>query len=167
MSSQEFNSDARSDSAAPHVRSVRQASAVHDLVSRRLRRRGPRSSAACLRRSVPKHSRSLPGMCLGEARHLVPVSLSVSPPPHPSENISSLKSGISSLQPEIFSESKSKINLTACRPTLTKCKNGISIYLINIQCLLARIPELVAQLELHQPHVVCVQETWLDASSKK
>ena len=59
-----------------------------------------------------------------------------------------------------------KNNLNACSSTLTKCKNGISIYLINIQCLLARIPELIAQLELHQPHVVCLQETWLDASSK-
>ena len=40
------------------------------------------------------------------------------------------------------------------------------MYLVNIQCLLARIDELAAQLELHQPHVVCLQETWLDASTK-
>jgi len=29
------------------------------------------------------------------------------------------------------------------------------------------VPELCRQLELHAPHVVCLQETWLDASTKE
>ena len=44
--------------------------------------------------------------------------------------------------------------------------NGICIYLVNIQCLLARLAELSFQLETNQPHVVCIQETWLDETTK-
>ena len=40
-------------------------------------------------------------------------------------------------------------------------QNGLLIFLI-IQCLLARIPELCHHLEEHRPHIVCIQETWLD-----
>ena len=40
----------------------------------RLRKRGPRSKLAILRRSVPKHRRALPGMSPGESGDLVPVS---------------------------------------------------------------------------------------------
>ena len=43
----------------------------------------------------------------------------------------------------------------------------IKIYSINIKCLLAHIAELTYFLELHCPHVVCIQETWLDISSKE
>ena len=39
--------------------------------SRRSRRRGPRSQLALLRRSVPKHRRTLPDTCPGESRHSV------------------------------------------------------------------------------------------------
>ena len=34
----------------------------------------------------------------------------------------------------------------------------------GIQCLLAHLVELCFQLDLHRPHVVCIQETWLNAS---
>ena len=143
---------------------MRQASAVQDLVSRRLRSREPRSSAAYLRRSVSKHSRSLPGICPGEAGYLMPVSFSVSSPHHFFENISNANSGNSNSNSEIISEI-SENKLPACTTKLTKCKNGIKIYLVNIQCLFARRDELAAQLDLHQLHVVCLQETWLDAST--
>ena len=49
----------------------------------------------------------------------------------------------------------------ACNQNLGNC---ISIYCINIQCLLAHLPELQAHLDLHQPHIVLIQETWLDES---
>jgi len=38
---------------------------------------------------------------------------------------------------------------------------------VNIQCLLARVAELEYQLELHRPHVVLIQETWLNESVDK
>jgi len=41
---------------------------------------------------------------------------------------------------------------------------GINILSINIRCLLANLVELNRQLELHQPHVVLIQETWLNSS---
>ena len=65
------------------------------------------------------------------------------------------------------SVSKSEINSTARKDLSKNGKSDLRIYLINIQCLLARLPELVMHLEIHQPHVVCLQETWLDASTKE
>jgi len=44
------------------------------------------------------------------------------------------------------------------------CQNGISVYSVNIQCLLARVAELEYQLEMHRPHIVLIQETWLNNS---
>ena len=46
------------------------------VCARRLRRRGPRSQLALVRRSVPRHRRTLPGMCPGESGHVMPVSFS-------------------------------------------------------------------------------------------
>ena len=40
------------------------------------------------------------------------------------------------------------------------------IYSINIQCLKAHGDELTHYLDLHAPHLVCIQETWLDESVK-
>ena len=48
--------------------------------SRRLRRRGPRSELAKLRRSVAKHLRTLPGKSLSESRDILPVSPSIQKP---------------------------------------------------------------------------------------
>ena len=53
------------DGAAP-LGCARQASVMRER-TRRLRRRGPRSQFACLRRSVSKHHRTLPGMSPGES----------------------------------------------------------------------------------------------------
>ena len=55
------------DGAAP-LGSARPLPALSSPVGRRLRRRGPRSQIANLRRSVPKHRRSLPEAGLGESR---------------------------------------------------------------------------------------------------
>ena len=48
--------------------------------NRRLRRCGPRSKLAQLRRSVPKHFRTLPGMSLGESRDGMPGSSRIHKP---------------------------------------------------------------------------------------
>ena len=37
---------------------------------------------------------------------------------------------------------------------------------MNIQCLCARLAELSHHLDMYRPHVVCIQETWLDKSIK-
>ena len=44
--------------------------------------------------------------------------------------------------------------------------NGVSIFSINIQCLLAKLAELIYHLKVHRPHVVLIQETWLDPTTK-
>lgn len=41
------------------------------------------------------------------------------------------------------------------------------IYCINIRCLLAHSAELSYQLELHEPHIVLIQESWLNATTKE
>ena len=51
---------------------VRTSPAVIDS-GKRLRRRGPRSHLAFLRRSVAKSCRTLPGISLGESRDSIPV----------------------------------------------------------------------------------------------
>ena len=41
------------------------------------------------------------------------------------------------------------------------------MYTVNIQCLLAHVAELEYQLEVHRPHVVLIQETWLCKEEKE
>ena len=60
--------------AAP-LGSARQLPAVFGVGSRRLRRRGPRSQLSNLRRSVPRHRRTLPDMRPGESGLLVSESI--------------------------------------------------------------------------------------------
>ena len=38
---------------------------------------------------------------------------------------------------------------------------------MNIRCILAHLTELEYHLDLHRPHVVMIQETWLDDSAEK
>ena len=45
-------------------------------------------------------------------------------------------------------------------------RDSILIYNINIRCLLSNQTELEYQLEQHRPHIVTLQETWLDASTE-
>ena len=66
-----------SNCAAPPL-CVRQSPALSEISSpislrpKRLRRRGPRDQFARLRRSLPRHRRTLPGTCPGESGHTVP-----------------------------------------------------------------------------------------------
>ena len=64
-------------------------------------------------------------------------------------------------------ESSLQNNSLELNSVSSKGKAEISIYLVNVQCLLARLPELIMHLETHRPHIVCVQETWLDESTKE
>ena len=50
-----------------------------------------------------------------------------------------------------------------------KTVKGVCILFANIQCLLAHLhfAELCRQLDLQRPHVVCIQETWLNTSIKE
>ena len=45
-------------------------------------------------------------------------------------------------------------------------RDSIFIYNINIRCLLKNQTELEYHLEQHRPHIVTLQETWLDASTE-
>ena len=45
----------------------------------------------------------------------------------------------------------------------TSCREGISVYSINIQSLSAKhLAELNFYMQIHRPHIVLLQETWLD-----
>ena len=143
------------DCAAPLEGSERQPPALHEFGCQRLRRRGPRSQAAILRRSVPKHRRTLPGSCLGESRRNEPVLLSCTLPRDPNQN-----------NGECQNSENANENV---KPAIAKrvSLGSIVIYLINIQCMCARLAELSHHLEMYRPHVVCIQETWLDESIKE
>ena len=111
------------NNAAPN-RLVRTSSVIFST-NRRFHRRGTRSSNACLRRSVSKDRRTLPGMSLCKSRDEMPVPTRIRRP----------------------------LNLHV------QFQNGISILSFNIQCLLAHLSELIHVLQIHQPHIVFLQET--------
>lgn len=90
--------------------------------SRRLRRRGPRSLAAFLRRALPKKSGSPTDIVAGESATCVSVPIQRSKP-----------------QP-------------------------FFIYSINIRCLLVHLGELCHHIAGCCPHIVLVQESWLNKS---
>ena len=93
---------------------------------------------------MPKHRRSLPGTRSGESGRLVP-DISI-----------------------CNRQQHRKASMPMKRDTegINNSLHGISVYLVNIQCMLARLPELCHHLENEHPHVVCIQETWLDQSVK-
>ena len=114
---------------------------------RRLRRRESRSNLALLRRSVPKQHRTLPDASLGEFRDIV-SDTSKSYVPHDVSN--SASDTIPTCTTKKFA---SNSNL-----------GEVYVYTVNIRCLLKKqhLQELNYQLDLHRPHVVLIQETWLN-----
>jgi len=52
-------------------------------------------------------------------------------------------------------------------PASNACQKGVFVYSVNIQCLLAHKAELEYSLSVHRPHIVLIQETWLDASTEQ
>ena len=58
-------------------------------------------------------------------------------------------------------------NLKICTPEIVgsnSCLEGVFVYSVNIQSLVAHLPELICQLQVHRPHILLIQETWLDKS---
>ena len=106
--------------------------AVPVLPSRRFRRRGPRSQLALARRSVPRHRRSLPGMCPGESGHVMPVSFSMASQPSSVSSAVVTVNELSDARVNVISNARQSVASTSLRAGL----NGICIYLVNIQCLL-------------------------------
>ena len=135
--------------AAP-LGSVRLLSALPSSDSRRSRRRGPRSQISNLRRSIPRHRRTLPDTRLGESRPAV------------SDSFSFEQSQRNTVRNNIDSACLS----VGSAPAFPK---GVCIYFVNIRCLLKaeNFAELCLQLEVHKPHVVCIQETWLNESTQE
>ena len=127
---------------------------MSSCIIRRLRRRGPRSQLAFLRRSVPKHRRALPDTCLGESRQIVSDSNSFAS--SPSNRLISNASN-NNLNSSVHETDDS---------TQSIADEGIHIYFVNIRCLSAHLAELSFHLASQCPHVVCIQETWLDLSTK-
>ena len=129
MSLSQKNRGTVSFGAAP-LGSVRPHPAVSNFSSTRCRRRGPRSQLASLRRSVPRHRRTLPDTCLGESRRNVSESI----------DINSLLQGTSN-----FPNISSVRLLHESDASANNSLQGLCIYSINIQCLSARIDELSHQ----------------------
>ena len=140
----DLNNKCLNDDAAP-LR-ARPSPAVSER-GKRLRRRGPRSHLAILRRSVAKCCRTLPGISLGESRDSIPVSCLNLP--------CEAKDASNNISQCMLENRDSKL-----------CLNGIFVYNVNIQCILAHLTELEYHLNLHRPHVVMIQETWLDDSAE-
>ena len=132
------------DSAAP-LSCARQHLATHSR-GIRLRRRGPRSNLAILNRSVSKQRRALPGMSPGESGDTMPVNKMYCTPQKVVNN------------DNIFANSEV--------PASNSCHKGISVYSVNIRCLLVHKAELEFVLSVHTPHIVLIQEIWLDDSTE-
>ena len=130
------------ESAAPH--GCARQPLVMQVRGKRLRRRGPRTQHAILRRSVPKRHRTLPGMSPGQAGDVMPEN-----------NIRS-----TSQRPSYDRDTVCMSDAVASNSS----RRCIYILSLNIQCLLAHLGELCCHLELHRPHLVFLQETWLDAT---
>jgi hypothetical protein len=117
---------------------------------KRLRRRGPRSQIACLRRSVSKQHRTPPGISPGESGDLIP---DISDVHTPCDNSNASCNPFAKCMPR--------------RPVRNTCREGILVYSVNIRCMLSNLQLLLNQLEQHRPHIVLIQETWLDKSVEK
>ena len=83
------------------------------------------------------------------------------------------KSGDSISELALYNESHSSSmnRINRCTPVLdgnSSNLDGIHVYSVNIQMLTAKkhLAELSFQLQLHRPHVVLIQETWLDKSTE-
>ena len=143
--------------ARPSLASINCSDCSVSLVYKRSRRRGPRNFLAKMRRALPKRCRALPGMASGESEVSMPVFFNDFPY-HNSRHNSNL---INSAGP-----STQLISSDARKPGTGKKKEEISIFMVNIRCLSANLAELECHLHQLQPHIVFIQETWLDASTE-
>ena len=131
--------------AAP-LESVRQPPTM--LSGKRLRRWGPRSKLAVLRRSLPKHCWTLLDMSPDESGD------SISEPFFEDQSH------------DVIDENFGNQILNSNARPKWKSSSKISILTMNIRCLLKNLDELVVQLNLHLPHILSIQETWLNATTE-
>ena len=129
-------------------------------MQRRFHKRGRRSELAVLRRSLPKRCRTLPGVVPGETGTSMPDPV-LNSNPHQSniihnESNSRCRHFGSSVGPN-----------DVARDTKQRIKQDLLIYVQNIRCLKANLAELTHHLQQYQPHLVLLQETWLDASTEE
>ena len=118
---------------------------VRRSVASAIRRRGPRSQKALLRRSLPRRCRAPVDATFGEsAVHVSTPTVSPSP-----------QQIITSPLPHVSLRKTSRSNVR---------KEAVLIYCINIRYLLKYLAELEFHLEAYRPHIVFVQETWLNGS---
>ena len=115
----------------------------------RLRRRGPRSFRSILKRNLPKRCRTLPGIASGETEAL-PMSVNSI---HNSQQVEQNKDSFSIRKISVRNQNK--------------VQDKLLFFVCNIQCLRAHLVELEFHLNHMRPHVVLLQETWLDASVKE
>ena len=167
------------DSAAPLSARLPLASfnsfhSTSELFAKRSHR-GHRSQIALLRRSLPSRCKALAGTTPGESGVDVPV-VSPSILPQQSNNISNnISSSSENLENNISSSSENIENVQAesvvakvasrtSRPKEAASRKHIFIYCINIRCVLSHLGELIFHLGRLKPHIVLLQETWLDKS---
>ena len=75
--------------------------------------------------------------------------------------------GISSGESELRMPCVSPVSQAKGNSSSVSSENhSFTIYSINIQCLFAHLSELCCQLQEHEPDIVFIQETWLDASTE-
>ena len=112
----------------------------------RRHKRGRRSNLAIIRRSLPRHCRRLPGTVPGESGTEVPE--------------------IESSSVDMFND-----NSNPCKDNYGRIhklfKDKITIFVLNIRSLRAHKAELESHLEALHPHLVLLQETWLDKSHEE
>ena len=124
-----------------------------------------------MRRSLPHRCRTLPGVAPGESGASSPVShIDFLPRVRSSASPDGVINHFSSVAPssqdggnfQVGGSSSSRSTFKA--DVDSKQAQSISIYCINIRCLLKHKPELELNLARLRPHIVLLQETWLNAS---
>ena len=129
---------------------------VNPTKLKRRRCRGPRSVLASLRRAVARHCRSLPDPAPGESGALGSVVCSNSNP--------QLNSSISNKH---ANSSNNSLSTSQFSSSLKVGTQDLKIYMQNVRSLRAHKAELMHHLERLQPHIVLIQETWLDSASEE
>ena len=126
------------------------SNSISSLIKTR-RRRGPRSFLAELRRALPRRCRTLPGVAPGEPGASAP------------ENNSAFRPQ-SNLISDASLDLPSSLIIRQDSFPRRKQKQELLIFVLNIKSVRAHKTELEFHLFELQPHLVLLQETWLDAS---
>ena len=109
-----------------------------------------------MRRALPKRCRALPGVVSGESETSTPDHFSINPQQITRDNSNSFPN-------QLNANSQFDASVEESRPKTAK-KDIVLLLVVNIQCLKARLTEFCFHLESLRPHIVLLQETWLDES---